>query len=191
MLERLWRTGEIRVQKPDVRAELLNILHHLRHVFRKPWCNWMIASVPPGPTRAWTRRSWSSSSRFPLLRIGSWVGGDRDGHPLRAPKPPAWPWGTTSFGSGNPARAFGAPGIAALAFLTFCRSHRRGSRRKWTGWRPWCPPRSQRRHWPATARSPGGTVNLATARLPDAVPATDACGWKYLEAPSWRRISPP
>ena len=33
VLERLWRTGEIFVQKPDVRAELMNILHYLRNVF--------------------------------------------------------------------------------------------------------------------------------------------------------------
>lgn len=82
VLERLWRTGEILVQKPDVRAELMNILHYLRHVFPEALpqlddrlrAAWEAAGLDP--------RRLSDPKRFPTLRIGSWVGGDRDGHPL-------------------------------------------------------------------------------------------------------------
>ena len=33
VLERLWRAGEILIQKPDVKAELRNVVHYLREVF--------------------------------------------------------------------------------------------------------------------------------------------------------------
>jgi phosphoenolpyruvate carboxylase len=82
VLERLWRTGEILVQKPDVRAELLNVLHYLRHVFPEALqqlddrlrASWAAAGLDPALL--------ADPSRYPLLRMGSWVGGDRDGHPL-------------------------------------------------------------------------------------------------------------
>jgi phosphoenolpyruvate carboxylase len=82
VLERLWRTGEILVQKPDLRAELLNILHYLRNVFPEA-----LPQLDDRLLAAWDHAGLedgllSDPSRFPLLRIGSWVGGDRDGHPL-------------------------------------------------------------------------------------------------------------
>src|ERR1035437_944679 len=82
VLERLWRTGEILVQKPDLRAELLNILHYLRNVFPEA-----LPQLDDRLMAAWDHVGLDRSllldpSRFPLLRMGSWVGGDRDGHPL-------------------------------------------------------------------------------------------------------------
>jgi len=82
VLERLWRTGEILVQKPDVRAELMNILHYLRHVFPEA-----LPQLDDRLRAAWEAagldtRLLTDPKRFPTLRIGSWVGGDRDGHPL-------------------------------------------------------------------------------------------------------------
>lgn len=82
VLERLWRTGEILVQKPDVRAELMNILHYLRSVFPDA-----LPQLDDRLRAAWEAagfdsRRLSDPKMFPMLRIGSWVGGDRDGHPL-------------------------------------------------------------------------------------------------------------
>lgn len=82
VLERLWRTGEILVTKPDVKAELANILHYLRTVFPEALpqlddrlrAAWREAGLP--------ENALSEPSAFPKLRMGSWVGGDRDGHPL-------------------------------------------------------------------------------------------------------------
>ena len=82
VLERLWRTGEILVTKPDLKAELANILHYLRTVFPEALpqlddrlrAAWREAGLPP--------EALSEPSAFPLLRMGSWVGGDRDGHPF-------------------------------------------------------------------------------------------------------------
>jgi phosphoenolpyruvate carboxylase len=79
-LENLWRTGEIHVTRPSIEAELQNALHYLRDVF------------PEALTRAHThlREAWAAAGYDvaaidalpPLLRFGSWIGGDRDGHPF-------------------------------------------------------------------------------------------------------------
>jgi len=79
VLERLWRTGEILVQKPDVRAELMNILHYLRSVFPDA-----LPQLDDRLRAAWEAagfdsRRLSDPKMFPMLRIGSWVGGDRGG----------------------------------------------------------------------------------------------------------------
>ena len=79
-LENLWRTGEIHVTRPSIEAELQNALYYLRDVF------------PEALTRAHThlREAWQTAGYDPaqidalppLLRFGSWIGGDRDGHPF-------------------------------------------------------------------------------------------------------------
>jgi phosphoenolpyruvate carboxylase len=79
-LENLWRTGEIHVTRPSIEAELQNALHYLRDVF------------PEALTRAHVhlREAWQAAgydvtevdSLPPLIRFGSWIGGDRDGHPF-------------------------------------------------------------------------------------------------------------
>jgi phosphoenolpyruvate carboxylase len=77
-LERLWRTGEIFFERPDVESELRNTLHYLTHVFpgvlqllserfRESW-EWAFPGASPPPE--------------PSLTFGTWVGGDRDGHPF-------------------------------------------------------------------------------------------------------------
>jgi phosphoenolpyruvate carboxylase len=77
-LETLWRTGEILLQRPDVDSEVRNILHYLTGVF-------------PSVVQVLSERfrlSWewafpgSTPPAEPRLTFGSWVGGDRDGHPF-------------------------------------------------------------------------------------------------------------
>lgn len=63
-IDRLWRTGEIYVQKPDVPSELRNVMLYLLNAFpdalalldRRPLAPW-----PPGawlrPRRCWSTRS--------------------------------------------------------------------------------------------------------------------------------------
>lgn len=78
VLELLWRTGEIFLERPDVDSEVRNVLHYFTTVFpdavqllaerfREAW-TWVFAGspVPDGPR----------------LSFGTWVGGDRDGHPF-------------------------------------------------------------------------------------------------------------
>jgi phosphoenolpyruvate carboxylase len=77
-LERLWRTGEILVERPGVESEIGNMLHYLSSVF-------------PDVLQLLSERfrgSWewafpgTEAPVEPRLTFGSWVGGDRDGHPL-------------------------------------------------------------------------------------------------------------
>ncbi|MBZ5582713.1 MAG: phosphoenolpyruvate carboxylase, partial [Acidobacteriia bacterium] len=77
-IERLWRTGEILLERPAVESEVRNTLHYLGHVF-------------PGVLQLMSerfRQSWKRAypgaepPAEPRLTFGTWVGGDRDGHPF-------------------------------------------------------------------------------------------------------------
>ncbi|MGF1530544.1 MAG: phosphoenolpyruvate carboxylase [Puniceicoccaceae bacterium] len=86
VLERLWRTGETLLEKPTVAAERNALLHYLNNVFPKA-----IRSVDQHYREAWEAVGFDpalldSPSHFPKLRFGTWVGGDRDGHPLVTPE---------------------------------------------------------------------------------------------------------
>ena len=80
-LERLWRTGEILLEKPSLTDERRNVLHYLREVFPRvlPRLNerlllaWMDAGFDPAALPA--------PEFLPRVRFGTWVGGDRDGPP--------------------------------------------------------------------------------------------------------------
>jgi phosphoenolpyruvate carboxylase len=79
-LEGLWRTGEIQVTRPTIEAELQNALYYLREVF------------PTALARAHNHlREACEAEGFnltkvdalpPLVKFGTWIGGDRDGHPF-------------------------------------------------------------------------------------------------------------
>lgn len=82
VLDSLWRTGEIFLEKPDLASERRHVKHFLRHVFPE---------VLPA-LRARLRQAWRDEGldpavleghpHRPRLSFGSWVGGDRDGHPF-------------------------------------------------------------------------------------------------------------
>ena len=82
LLSLLWRTGEIFLQKPDVAAERRNILYYLSTVFpdvlpvmdRRLRQTWADLGFDPSVLRA--------PDSLPALGLCTWVGGDRDGHPL-------------------------------------------------------------------------------------------------------------
>ncbi len=80
-LERLWRTGEIFLAKPDVESEVRNVLHYLRAVFPD-----VIALIDLRFQQSWREIFNSAPPDLPRLRFGSWVGGDRDGHPFVTPE---------------------------------------------------------------------------------------------------------
>jgi phosphoenolpyruvate carboxylase len=82
VLERLWRAGEILIQKPDVTAELRNVVHYLREVF--PNCvagarRALAGGVGGMRLRRSGSRCAGASAAAGVRRLG---GGDRDGHPF-------------------------------------------------------------------------------------------------------------
>lgn len=81
-LERLWRTGEIYIEKPDVTSERRNILHYLKNVFPN-----VLPLTDLRLKHAWKSLNLDSDliskpETFPKITFGNWVGGDRDGHPF-------------------------------------------------------------------------------------------------------------
>lgn len=81
-LYRLWKTGEIFLEKPDVPSELRNIMHYLINVFPE-----VIPVLDRRMLQAWEDLGFDKQTIYdleawPKVSFGDWVGGDRDGHPL-------------------------------------------------------------------------------------------------------------
>ncbi|MBW4438249.1 MAG: phosphoenolpyruvate carboxylase [Pleurocapsa minor GSE-CHR-MK-17-07R] len=81
-LERLWRTGEIYLEKPDVATEVRNVVYYLRRIFPK-----VLELLDQRLMQAWVEAGFDPAllagpDHWPRITFGTWVGGDRDGHPL-------------------------------------------------------------------------------------------------------------
>lgn len=81
-LERLWRTGEMYLKKPDVLTELDDMRDYLGVVFPKA-----VLQMRQRFRNAWQEAGFDPAALGdteikPRLMFGNWVGGDRDGHPL-------------------------------------------------------------------------------------------------------------
>ncbi|MDX2196832.1 MAG: phosphoenolpyruvate carboxylase [Cytophagales bacterium] len=79
---RLWKTGEIFLEKPDVKTELKNICHYLVNVFPD-----VIELQDRRMASAWKQVGFdpellTDADTYPNIQFGDWVGGDRDGHPF-------------------------------------------------------------------------------------------------------------
>lgn len=89
-LERLWRTGEIYLEKPSLAAERRSVLYYLREVFPHvlPWVDqrlhaaWERAGLPREALDRVRVTGRGRADGRPELVFGDWVGGDRDGHPF-------------------------------------------------------------------------------------------------------------
>ena len=86
LLERWWRTGEIYLEKPDLRDERANVVHYLSRIFPlileasdlKLKYSWLEMGFDP--------QKLKTIEHYPKYSFGSWVGGDRDGHPFVTPQ---------------------------------------------------------------------------------------------------------
>jgi len=81
-LFRLWKTGEIYLEKPDIEDELRNIMHYLVNVFPEVISILDRRMLQAVQFNGMDIDSFCASHSFPAIRFGNWVGGDRDGHPL-------------------------------------------------------------------------------------------------------------
>ena len=81
-LETLWHTGEIHASRPSILGELRNVIYYLREVFPST-----LKKLDTSLESAWQAVGWDvqklrNADAYPKLTFGTWVGGDRDGHPL-------------------------------------------------------------------------------------------------------------
>ncbi len=86
IMERWWRTGEIYLEKPRLEDERNNLMHYFVNVFPE-----VVRLTDERLQDAWTTLGYSPEllewpEHFPLVQFGSWVGGDRDGHPFVTPE---------------------------------------------------------------------------------------------------------
>jgi len=79
-LERLWRTGEIRQEGPDIASEVTGVMHYLHNVFPEA-----VELLDLRFQHCWRTVFGTAPPPLPGLAVGSWVGGDRDGHPFVTP----------------------------------------------------------------------------------------------------------
>ncbi len=82
VINRLWHIADIHVTKPDVYSELTNVLHYFKNVFPE-----LLSIHDERFLQAWKGAGFNESQlkypdSWPRISFGSWVGGDRDGHPL-------------------------------------------------------------------------------------------------------------
>jgi phosphoenolpyruvate carboxylase len=82
VINRLWHIADIHVTKPDVYSELTNVLHYFRNIFPE-----LLSIHDERFLQAWKIAGFKDTmcqdpDSWPRISFGSWVGGDRDGHPL-------------------------------------------------------------------------------------------------------------
>jgi len=85
-LETLWKSGEIHLTRPDLNQELRNALYYLREVYPA-----MLTRIDTNFREAWEDAGFDvaklgETGFNPKLTFGTWIGGDRDGHPLVTPE---------------------------------------------------------------------------------------------------------
>lgn len=81
-LHRLWRVGEIYMEKPTLHSELNNIIHYLKNVLPD-----VLPLLDRRLAQAWEHLGFDpkllqNTDVMPKISFGNWVGGDRDGHPF-------------------------------------------------------------------------------------------------------------
>jgi len=85
-VEKLWQTGDIRLERPRVEEEVMNGLFYFNKTFYEvvprvyEELKYQLGRYYPG----------YDLSIPPILSFGSWVGGDRDGNPLVTPETTRW-----------------------------------------------------------------------------------------------------
>lgn len=81
VVDLLWQTDEIRIQRPHVIDEARNALYYVDDLTRGP-----LEAVLDDLTRAFARMGVDLPPQSRPVSFGSWIGGDRDGNPFVTPQ---------------------------------------------------------------------------------------------------------
>jgi phosphoenolpyruvate carboxylase len=82
VISSIWHIDEFYLKKPSIETELDNVIHYFINVFPE-----IVDILNRRLLQAWEFSGFDStelirSNTFPKLKFGTWIGGDRDGHPL-------------------------------------------------------------------------------------------------------------
>lgn len=86
LLTRLWFIDDIYLEKPQVETELENVLHYLTKVFPDVFELHDKTLIQEWNEAGFKPEYLQNYRSMPKISLGSWVGGDRDGHPLVTPE---------------------------------------------------------------------------------------------------------
>ena len=82
ILERLWRTGEIPLEKPDLASERNNIQYYLKNKLPEALLLHDRRMLQTLEECGFDKDVIIQKRLLPEMKFGMWVGGDRDGHPF-------------------------------------------------------------------------------------------------------------
>jgi phosphoenolpyruvate carboxylase len=82
IINSIWHIDEYYMEKPKVETELDNVIHYFVNVFPE-----IVNLLNRRLLQAWEFLGFNSeklieTNNFPVLKFGTWIGGDRDGHPF-------------------------------------------------------------------------------------------------------------
>lgn len=82
VINAIWHIDEFYMEKPNVETELENVIHYFTHVFPE-----IVSINNRRLVQAWEYAGFDphklvDNNVYPQIRFGTWIGGDRDGHPF-------------------------------------------------------------------------------------------------------------
>lgn len=86
LITTIWFIDEYYMEKPNVETELENVIHYFKNVFPE-----IVHLLNRRLLQAWEFSGFNedkiiAENNFPVIKFGTWIGGDRDGHPLVTPE---------------------------------------------------------------------------------------------------------
>ncbi|MCO4783712.1 MAG: phosphoenolpyruvate carboxylase [Candidatus Cloacimonetes bacterium] len=81
ILKQLWLTGGLIAQKPDVFTEHNNSLHYLGSILPQAFRTFVLRFQKSWKSLGLNQDFLFDVENYPLIRMGTWIGGDRDGNP--------------------------------------------------------------------------------------------------------------